>query len=189
MRTYHLSESFLDFTVKSVDAHVFRFVCLFLQPRTDAEGHTETPNHLVSVAKNMKTSWHDWSKHQSEKPGCYSGRQRSEKNQSGANLEKPTQEHNENNLLAPQKRNQHPPVWWLFPCSIISTSPALRKPEPFSAHLLWSHHVQDTRRHHSSHWDSRNVLNAEYRWLQFSPPLFHWTHLSIRSTVPQRDTS
>lgn len=115
---------------------------------------------------------------------------RSGKNQSGANLEKTTQEHNENNLLAPQKRNQHPPVWWLFPCSIfiISAFLALGKPEPFWAHLLWSHHVQDTRRHNSSHWESRNVLNAEYRWLQFSPPLFHWTHLSIRSTVPQRDT-
>lgn len=105
MRTRHLSGSFPDFTVKSADARVFTCVCLFLQPRTDAEGHPETPNRLASVAKKLKTSWHDWSEHQSETTGCYSGRRRRGKNQSGANLEKPTQEHNGNNSLAPQKRN------------------------------------------------------------------------------------
>lgn len=36
--------------------HMFLCVCLFLKPRTDAEGHPKTPHHLVSVGKNLKTS-------------------------------------------------------------------------------------------------------------------------------------
>lgn len=154
---------------------IIMYICLFLQPRKG--GHPETQNHLNASLKAWKANVFEtimtWLKQMPirTKRNCYSGRRCSgRKKQIRGKFRETNNGTQWKRLVGPKEQESAFPCVMIVPLQhlIISTSQVLRKPESFSAHLLWSHRVQDTRRHHSSHWDSRNVLNVEYRWLQSS---------------------